>query len=207
MDSTSLVEFGLTPNFGLSISSGELVSEHKIDLPEGLLLPGTKYYFRVISRNQELEGISEVSSFTTKGYRITIYIKDHSGKPLKEAEVILSLYFGTRKEFTDENGKVEFLDISSGGHVLNINYKNGSLTSEINVQDDKEFQEFEIIFSQSKSLQISKIWPLILSTSILFSAILLLILIFMLKKRKKKELPTNVNLTENSGGNDIREKF
>ncbi len=205
MESTSAVEFGLTPSLGLLVSKDNLVLEHFIEIPSGLLLPGTKYYFRVISRSADLETTSETLSFTTKGYRISIKVESESGEPITGAGVTLYTFSDAINGITDSNGVVEFLDVSPGKHLVNVKYRNLDKTQEIDVTPS-ESQEFSIKIASQKHLPNNKILAYIIL--ILVGILTISVLIYM-KFRRKTPPPINIDLTsetfENKNAQEVKE--
>src|SRR3990172_9402969 len=112
-----------------------------------MLIPGTTYFFRVKSSSGDKETKSKNFSFLTKGYKMVLKIIDSQGKPLKGAEV--SFYSALRIGKSDEEGRVEFTDVSPGKHGLIIKYKGYAEIKELNIADSDAPQVFDIKVSTS----------------------------------------------------------
>ncbi len=190
--SNSIVEFGLTNEYGLLASSEDEVINHSVDLPSSLLYPGTKYFFRVISKREDLEAVSEAYTFTTLGYKVVIQVLSRVGRPIEGAEVTLNSEAKTG--LTDANGKVVFDNVSLGRHSVLIKYKGQSSTNSIEVSDSEDVQNFTLNTSLGSLVSSTRYVFIILSVLIIF--LIFAITIILIKKRKKTEPLINFNLTD-----------
>jgi hypothetical protein len=92
-----------------------LGTTHKIDIDESKLLPGTTYYYVIVSKDQKgTVTQSTVQSFTTKGLTITVGIFDKNHKPVTNKTVTLHSTPMTAK--TDSKGIATFSNVTVGTH-------------------------------------------------------------------------------------------
>lgn len=143
---TSVVEYGPSKKLGITTSSTKLKTNHKVVLSSKLLFPGTKFYYRVKSKDGTgNETKSKVTSFKTKGYKIKLTILGSDGKPLTGVGV--QLVPGLEEATTDENGLVAFTDVAPGEHSVHVQVGDQTLASTVTVEEsDKpdEIQEFDV---------------------------------------------------------------
>lgn len=182
INSTSVVEYGLSASYGLLASSDELVTEHEIELPQAMLLPGTTYHFKVIVRSEGgREASSQDFSFTTKGYKVIINVTNNEGRPISGAEI--TLYTEPRKGVTDKQGKVEFADVAPGKHGLIVRYKGATEIKEIEVAERDLPQTFEVRLTIARISGTQLIYVVL--GVLLLVGLLTLALYYFLKFQKK----------------------
>jgi hypothetical protein len=98
---------------------------HNVSIDPKLLLPGTTYYYVIVSKDQQGNTTqSEVHSFTTKGLTLTVIIFDKNHKPLAHKQV--TLHSKPQTATTDVNGSVTFQNVVPGDHQ--VIYQQGSQT-------------------------------------------------------------------------------
>lgn len=143
---SSSVEYGPSRKLGINSASSKLKTSHSVGLSSKLLLPGTKYYYRVKSKDAEgNEAVSKIQNFSTKGYSIKVQILDKNGEPL--AGILVKLLSDPKEATTAQDGIAFFLDVSPGKHAVNFQVGNVKYGEEIDVQEaknTKEPQEFEV---------------------------------------------------------------
>lgn len=143
---TSVVEYGPTDKLGITASSTKLVKSHKITLSSSLLFPGSKYFYRIKSKDKSGNEVQdETREFKTKGYDIQITVKDKNGDSISEAKV--QLVPGTNKKTTTESGRVVFEDVTPGDHSVHVEYGGQVLASTITVkeaEDPEKLQKFTV---------------------------------------------------------------
>ena len=143
---TSVVEYGLSKKLGITTSSTKLKTSHKLVLSSKLLFPGTKFYYRVKSKDGAgNETKSKVTSFKTKGYKIKLTILGSDGKPLTDVRV--QLVPGLEEATTDENGFAAFTDVAPGEHSVHVQVGDQTLASTVTVEESEnpdEIQEFDV---------------------------------------------------------------
>ncbi|OGY25768.1 MAG: hypothetical protein A2Z11_01125 [Candidatus Woykebacteria bacterium RBG_16_43_9] len=147
-NATSIVEYGLTKNLGISVSNTKLKTSHKLALSTKVLIPGTQIYYKVSSKDKAGNSASsKMTSFKTKGYNIRLKILNNKDEPIKEAKVTLVPGFETGE--TDEKGIKNFDDIAPGKHSVNVDLGNEVLASSIEVleKNPDRVQEFVIKLS------------------------------------------------------------
>ena len=187
--STSIVEYGLTNEYGFIESLEKYELSHKVFLNSGTLLPGTTYHFRVGGKDvlgQEVE--SQNFIFTTRGFTITIKVAGEKGEAIKGARV--NIYPGTTGKISDSWGQVNFENVALGKHGLVINNRGSFTFGEIYV-NAQEPQIFEVRASRVYSLLSG---PISLSLSLAFLAFSILLLVFFSLKRLREKILKNYQM-------------
>ena len=145
-NATSVVEYGPTDKLGITASSTKLVKSHKVTLASSLLFSGSKYFYRVKSKDKSGNEVQdEIREFKTKGYKIQLSITDKNGNSISDAKV--QLVPGTDKKTTTEDGTVEFEDVAAGDHSVHVEYGGQVLASTITVEDTEDpetIQQFTV---------------------------------------------------------------
>lgn len=146
---TSTVEYGPTEKLGITASSTKLVKSHKVTLSASLLFPGSKYFYRVKSKDESgNESKNEIGEFKTKGYKIQLKVTDKDGNSIADAKV--QLVPGSGKKTTAKNGTVVFEDITPGEHSVHVEYGGQVFASTITVkevEDPEKLQKFDVKIS------------------------------------------------------------
>lgn len=193
--SDSNIEYGLDKGtYFLSASDGNLVTEHSLNLEGPLLTPGTKFYFRVISRNaNENTATSKEMEFQLEGYILKLRIIDDAGSPLVNTEVWL--YSEPKTGKTNQDGEVTFENVSAGKHLVVV--KQGSLekTAEVLVnqaQSAKIPQKVDIKVARVPIITIQSIptTVYIILGTLIVTAIIVWAYIFKKWRGKKTPTPT-----------------
>lgn len=129
--SDSFIEYGLDKGkYFLNSSNSNLVTEHSLKLEGPLFTPGSKFYFRVISKNaDENAALSEEMELQFKGYTLKLKITDDLGNPLINTEVWI--YSEPRKARTNEQGEVTFKDLPAGKHLVVVKQGEFEKTAEV----------------------------------------------------------------------------
>lgn len=146
---TSTVEYGPTEKLGITASSTKLVKSHKVTLSSSLLFPGSKYFYKVKSKDESgNESKNEVGEFKTKGYKIQLKVTDKDGNSIADAKV--QLVPGSGKKTTAEDGTVVFEDITPGEHSVHVGYGGQVFASTLTVkevEDPEKLQKFDVKIS------------------------------------------------------------
>ncbi|OGY23208.1 MAG: hypothetical protein A2172_02405 [Candidatus Woykebacteria bacterium RBG_13_40_15] len=187
----STVNYGISQNLGLSASNGGLRTSQVINLSGNFLVPGTTYYYKVISADEAGNAAtSKILSFKTKGYSIQIKVSDPAGKPLSGIKV--KIYPGLEEATTDKEGIVKFEDISLGKHGVNLTSGEETFGAEIDVKASKSRQEYQVTaFAGEVSLQgiLRVALPAFVVVAIL--ALIAILVIWEKRKGKLKEAISN----------------
>lgn len=150
IEASSLVEYGQSADYGLSVSDENFTKEHSLKISE--LLPAALYHFKVkssMAAGQESE--TDDLTFSTLGYRIEIQVLDSiDRKPLVSAEVI-PRGLPQATEITDQEGRVIFEDLPSGKQWIAVKYGEVSQDYQIEILEKEEVQVFEIQFRVPES--------------------------------------------------------
>lgn len=149
--SDSTVEYGLDTNkYFIKANNQNLVTTHVITLVGPVLLPGATFHFRVKSKDEAgNEGVGNDSTFKLKGYNVTIKIVDLTNIPVKDTDV--SLYTEEQKSRTNQNGEVNFTDVTPGKHVVVVKLRSFDRTGEIDVKDTLAPQSFSLKINTAPS--------------------------------------------------------
>ena len=129
--SDSFIEYGLDKGkYFLNASNSNLVTEHSLKSEGPLFTPGSKFYFRVISKNaDENAAFSEEMELQFKGYTLKLKIIDDLGNPLINTEVWI--YSEPKKARTNEQGEVTFEDLPAGKHLVVVKQGEFEKTAEV----------------------------------------------------------------------------
>lgn len=186
LDTTSFVEFGTEGSYEFNASVDGFTKDHTVLLTEGNLLPGTTYQLRVRSADAKgNETVSEVTSFLTPGFSVTIKVLDMKSVPVEGANV--SLYSETKEAVTDANGEAVFDNVALGEHGLIVRYQGKTKIDKITVAESDTPQTFEQKFAESTSAPQN--W--IIYGSNAFGAIILLVLALVVAMKLKKRKDNN----------------
>lgn len=151
---TSVVEYGLSEGLGIIAYDTNMTTNHKIALASSFLVPGTRFYYRVSSKDAAGNaGKSKLTSFKTKGYGVKIHVLDLAGEPIKGAQVTLIPGFDETK--ADINGFAIFVDIAPGKHSVQILVGDQTLASTIDIQENNKpeiVQNFEVRVAASHTV-------------------------------------------------------
>ena len=141
---TSHVEYGPSEKLGITASDTNLKTEHKLALESKLLVPGTTYYYQVKSKDEaDNEVAGQIEKFQTKGFKVKIRVLDSEGRPLAGVKVIL--YSERLEAVTNQDGIVEFNNVSPGKHSSHVVVGKQTFADEINVKESlAEPQEYTL---------------------------------------------------------------
>ncbi len=117
---TSLVEFGLTPSYGLLAQESSLTTAHQIALPEKLLTTGATYHYRVKSSVGEQQIISADKTFFIPGVPVSVLISDSSGNILANTPVSLITTQQTFASMTSDEGIASFMNVPATNAVIQV---------------------------------------------------------------------------------------
>ena len=152
---TSVVEYGISKKLGLIKYDTGLVTTHKVVLPSRVLTLGTRFFYKVSSKDAKGNASSsKLTSFKTKGYGIKLRILDLSGKAVENAVVTLVPGFDTTA--TDKGGFAIFVDVAAGKHSVNIEVNDQTLAVTIEIKETKkpdEVQNFELKVAAAATTQ------------------------------------------------------
>jgi hypothetical protein len=138
----SLIEYGLTADYGFSVSDEKLAKEHSLTITD--LLPGIAYYFKIKSQAEGKEAATENLIFYTLGYQVEIQALSSADKtPLAEA-VIISPGPPEIVKTANQEGKVIFENLPLGIQLISVKYKDASLSYPIEVLDEEGLQSFKV---------------------------------------------------------------
>ena len=137
----SVVEWGPTNEYGLTVSSTKLVKNHSLKLDKRFLEAGEEYHYRVKSKDKSgNKATSEDQTFTIPGIKIQIRVTDESGNTVEGAKVSLDTI---GESTTDKDGVVEFENATKGDLIVIIKYEGNTSSTVISVEDKDEVQQFE----------------------------------------------------------------
>jgi hypothetical protein len=192
----SVVEYGLTSDYGLVISDDKLTEEHSLILFG--LNPGTPYHFKIKSQaGSGKVSESEDLTFSTLGYQLEIKILSaRDSQPFVGAEVIFPIPEGEISKITDREGRVVFDNLPSGKTWLSIKYKNTSFSYPLEVLSQEETQKAEIKLKVPEFRE--TLFTVITLAFIMIIIGALGIVIFKLLKRRSKKINPPVRLPESS---------
>lgn len=154
---TSVVQYGLTNNYGLNAQSPGLSMTHQVILTtsNATLQPDTTYFIQVLST--AASGISSTGGaqkFTTTGVTVTVQIVDSSGKPIVGARVTIA----GQTKISNNSGQLIFQNIPPGTQQVVVKSGNKTATRTINVgqHDSKtgsyQKQQFSLTTARSPSI-------------------------------------------------------
>lgn len=137
----SVVEWGSTDEYGLTVSSTKLVKNHSLNLDKRFLEAGGEYHYRVKSKDKSgNKATSEDQTFNISGIRIQIKVTDEGGNEVEGAKVSLDTI---GESTTNNKGIAEFDNATVGELVVVIEYDGNTSSKVINVEDKEEVQQFE----------------------------------------------------------------
>lgn len=201
---TSVVEYGPAKKLGIIASSSKLITSHKVSLSNKLLFPGTQFFYRVVSKDKSgNSAVSKLTSFKTKGYTVSLSVKDDDGKPLSGKRV--KLLPGLETGETDESGVVVFNDIAPGVTAVHVDINGNISASEIEIAETKDptaVQTFEIkvVAKAGSGLQVSNVLGFLPITIILILAITVVVLAWIIRSRRLSSGPKKSSKPTKSGG-------
>ncbi len=186
-DSDSTVELGFQKDkYILSLYDKKQTKEHKIVITEDLI-PGETFHFRVKSKGQFDESVSDNMTFKLKGYALMVKLVDSQGAPLANTQV--TLYTDPITSTTNASGEVTFTDVSPGKHLLVVKHENNTeTTKEVVVEESNVPTQVTLTIDSPVSgidLPSSTIY-ILLALVVAFLGLLLLILRI---RRRKSNLP------------------
>ncbi|HUP26178.1 MAG TPA: hypothetical protein VM124_00850 [Candidatus Limnocylindrales bacterium] len=140
--STSLVDYGLTTQYGLTAQTPGMAQDHSVVLDTTGLNAGTTYHFRVTSKDAAGNILnSSDATFSMKGHTAIIKITDTKNKPAKSATVKI----GDKSKKTGADGTVVIDNLPGGKQVVSITFGGRTQKSSIEIDDSKtEPQNFTL---------------------------------------------------------------
>ena len=143
-ESSTVVEYGIAKSLGIVKFNTKLTKSHSITLSKEILIPGTRFYYRVSSKDASGNvAKSKFTSFKTKGYSVKLRVLNLAGEPIGGAKIILVPGFDT--VVADKNGFALFVDTAPGKHAVTIEIGDQKLAEEIvveEIKDPEKTQEF-----------------------------------------------------------------
>lgn len=143
-ESSTVVEYGIAKSLGIVKFNTKLTKSHSITLSKEILIPGTRFYYQVSSKDASGNvAKSKTTSFKTKGYSVKLRVLNLAGEPLGGAKIILVPDFDT--VVADKNGFALFVDTAPGKHAVTIEIGDQKLAEEIvveEIKDPEKTQEF-----------------------------------------------------------------
>ncbi len=131
--STSVVEFGLTTNYGFVAEAPGRVTQHSVTLPSGILLPQGRYHFRIKTTDSNgNQSTSQDFIFSTLGYPAVIKAIDKDGTPIEGALVTI----GNIQARTDAKGRALIRNLSPGAHLVTIEMRGARTASYITIRPE-----------------------------------------------------------------------
>lgn len=131
---TSIVEYGVTANHGLSAIDGSFVTNHKVVLPADGLASGYQFSFMVKSVDPAGNTVtSNNATFTTKGLTLQVNVIDQKGKGVKGAKVSL----GSRTAVSDKQGTAKLTELPVGKHGLKVQFGGKTKSASVSILDNE----------------------------------------------------------------------
>jgi hypothetical protein len=176
--SSSVVDFGQTNYYGMTLGSDDLVTNHSVAL--GAVLAGaTKVHFKVtsVAANGQYQTSGD-QTFTTQGYTVAIRVTNKAGKPISGASVQVS---GLPAMKTDTDGVAILSNVGFGVQKVVVDGSAQSVLVKSGVgKQAAAIQHFTLISEQNSSMT----WPILggLVVVVVLAGVLLLI-----KRREPKK--------------------
>ena len=134
---TSVLEYGQTKKLVFISFDTKLKTDHKIVIPKNRLTTGTRYNYKISSKDAAGNSAStKQTSFKTKGYSVKLRVLDLAGNPLGGAKITLAPGFDT--SVADKNGVALFVGTAPGKHAVTIEIGDQKLAEEITVEEIKD---------------------------------------------------------------------
>ncbi|PJE65629.1 hypothetical protein COU91_00635 [Candidatus Saccharibacteria bacterium CG10_big_fil_rev_8_21_14_0_10_47_8] len=131
---TSIVEYGVTANHGLSAIDGSFVTNHKVVLPTDGLASGYQFSFMVKSVDPAGNMVtSNNATFTTKGLTLQVNVIDQKSKGVKGAKVSL----GSRTAVSDKQGIAKLTELPAGKHELKVQFGGKTKSASVSILDNE----------------------------------------------------------------------
>ena len=129
----SYIEYGLEKDkYFLNVSNGDLVTEHSLKLEGPVLVAGTKFHYRIKSKDAAgNQVVGDDGVFQLKGFKVIVKAVDNNNKPLVGIKVLL--YSDPLEEVTNSKGEASFDNVAPGKHLVLIKSNNAEKTNEITV--------------------------------------------------------------------------
>lgn len=107
-----------------------------IALDSKLLGPGLVYDYQAKATDSAGNVVTtETKSFTTRGFKLRLWLKDKNGNPFRRHKV--ALHSQVREAETDDDGYVTFEDIAPGQHEVKLQNGEEVLSQEVVVEDNR----------------------------------------------------------------------
>jgi hypothetical protein len=156
---TAYIKYGMDGKLNVTTPTTKLAKKHTIKLDKKLLIPGTTYSYRVVTKNKAGKTTqTETAAVKTKGYTVRVTVKGKGGKLLKNQ--LVTLHSEPMTARTDENGVATFQDVAPGKHELEYEQDGEAMGQTIEVADDAmiagsevhaEPQSFAVTFENATS--------------------------------------------------------
>lgn len=132
LEADSLIDFGLDADkYFLNTSSNQLTKDHVIKLENPFFAPGLLLHFKVTSRIESGSVSSKDTILQLPGYSVKVKITDKSRKPVIGATAIL--YSFPIEGVTNQQGEVNFQNVTPGKHALLIRKQGIDKSTEVEV--------------------------------------------------------------------------
>lgn len=107
-----------------------------IALDSKLLGPGLVYDYQAKATDGAGNVVTtETKSFTTRGFKLRLWLKDKNGNPFRRHKV--ELHSQVREAETDDDGYVTFEDVAPGQHEVKLQNGGEVLAQEVVVEDNR----------------------------------------------------------------------
>ncbi|MGD0284340.1 MAG: hypothetical protein ABSB12_01970 [Candidatus Saccharimonadales bacterium] len=118
---TTVVEYGLNNNFGLTAQTTGLTTDHTVTLSDPALMPDTTYYLQVMSATtNSAPASSAVQQFTTTNLIVTVQVVGSNNKPIEGAKVVVD----GQSQVTNSTGTASFQKLPVGPQKVSITANN-----------------------------------------------------------------------------------
>ncbi len=119
-----------------STEAKTVTSNASIALDSKLLGPGLVYDYQAKATDSAGNVVTtETKSFTTRGFKLRLWLKDKNGNPFRRHKV--ELHSQVREAETDDDGYVTFEDIAPGQHEVKLQNGEEVLSQEVVVEDNR----------------------------------------------------------------------
>lgn len=149
--SSSTVDYGSNDTYGLSASAPGLTTDHSVRLAD-TFSGKTTVHFKVSSTSADNKsGVSSDQSFMTKGYTVTIILKDKQGKAYSGAKLRIG---SSQTVTTDKSGTATVDNVAGGNQKVYVGDAAAQIISvkDVNGKAASDPQEFNLVAERSNGL-------------------------------------------------------
>jgi len=136
----------------VAVQSKGFSKSHDFSLGKNYLAPGNTFYYRFIITDKDGNRTkSEIKTFSTKGYPVTVQLTDVNGDPVSGWDV--SLFSDPQTAKTDSDGNAVFENTPAGTHTLQVQVQGETYTQEIKIEDSLNSTKGNINVNASPAAQ------------------------------------------------------